>query len=141
MILCLFIDQQHHHEHGNVDCVASLLSLQVTDLRLCSEPRLPGELVLAVSVDLGRLACLGQDLRLLDDAAPGTKLVFEMADGTYLVWPGMPDDWAAPTAADTQKSAALPSAASADQVQSFILGYIPITAQLPARKKLVNEFM
>ena len=120
MILCLFVDQHHHDEHGNVDCVASLRpNLQVTDLRLCFEPRLPGELVLAVSVDLGRLDCLGQDLRLLDDAAPGTKLVFEMADGTYLVWPGMPDEWAPPTAADPQKSAALPSATSADQVQSF----------------------
>ena len=78
--------------------------------------------MLAVSVDLGRLACLGQDLRLLDDAAPGTKLVFEMVDGSYLMWPGLPDDWAPPKAADARKPAVLPSAASADQVQSFILG-------------------
>lgn len=75
------------------------LPLQIEDLKLCLEPRLPGEVLLAVSVDLEQLYCLGSSLQALDAMPLEQRLVFELQDGTFCIWPGPPSE--SKPAADT----------------------------------------
>lgn len=81
------------------NCVFTLLHksprlaaiMQVEDNGLCQQLDLPGQLLLSVSVDLHHLDSLGTDLRVLDSLDAPVSLVFELTDGTNLVWPGFPE--------------------------------------------------
>jgi hypothetical protein len=60
----------------------------VEDRSLCCEPQLPGELLLAASLDLQTLDNIGRrEPRLLDQAQADMLLVLELKDGSQLIWP------------------------------------------------------
>ena len=59
------------------------------DESLCKEVDTPANLVTAVSLDLELLENIGSDLRVLDSSDAALQLIFELLDGTFLVWPGL----------------------------------------------------
>ena len=63
--------------------------LQVNDRAFCNQLQAPGNLLLAVSLDLATLQNIGTDLRVLDKSEAPLQLVFELTDGCFLTWPSL----------------------------------------------------
>lgn len=65
----------------------------MTDLSLCREPDLPGDLLLAVSLDLEALDCIGSNLSALSELESRPRLLFQLSNGSFLTWPKLPEGW------------------------------------------------
>lgn len=85
------------------------------DLSFCREPALPGELLLAASLDLEQLDCIGSDWGALDELRGGPLLVAELADGNLCMWPELPEGWSPREFPNSDQRGTAPPAASSSE--------------------------